>query len=155
MHTITARLDNVTNELYRSHLSLIKDLVPEMGRNFKARVQQLGSDAYHQSIRAFCFRDAARDFCQRERQRLLRHLRDDGTDDPGERERDVARQRQRFALDVRAAVALEEAPVGVEVPHEAVLLAGRLRLSPAGFPRPQSRSMRVLRMRLCARSAAG
>jgi iron complex outermembrane receptor protein len=36
LHTITARLDNVTNELYRSHLSLIKDLVPEIGRNFKA-----------------------------------------------------------------------------------------------------------------------
>src|SRR5688572_17216710 len=35
LHTITARLDNVTNELYRSHLSLIKDLVPELGRNFK------------------------------------------------------------------------------------------------------------------------
>ena len=35
-HTLTARLDNVTNELYRSHLSLIKDVVPEMGRNFKA-----------------------------------------------------------------------------------------------------------------------
>jgi iron complex outermembrane recepter protein len=35
-HTVTARLDNVTNELYRSHLSLIKDLVPEMGRNVKA-----------------------------------------------------------------------------------------------------------------------
>jgi iron complex outermembrane recepter protein len=34
-HTLTARLDNVTNELYRNHLSLIKDLVPEMGRNFK------------------------------------------------------------------------------------------------------------------------
>jgi iron complex outermembrane receptor protein len=33
--TITARLDNVTNELYRNHLSLIKDVVPEMGRNFK------------------------------------------------------------------------------------------------------------------------
>jgi iron complex outermembrane receptor protein len=33
--TITARLDNVTNELYRNHLSLIKQLVPEMGRNFK------------------------------------------------------------------------------------------------------------------------
>ena len=33
--TVTARLDNVTNELYRNHLSLIKDLVPEMGRNFK------------------------------------------------------------------------------------------------------------------------
>lgn len=36
VHTITARLDNVTNELYRNHLSLIKDLVPEIGRNFKA-----------------------------------------------------------------------------------------------------------------------
>ncbi|HEY8549994.1 MAG TPA: TonB-dependent receptor [Vicinamibacterales bacterium] len=33
--TVTARLDNATNELYRNHLSLIKDLVPEMGRNFK------------------------------------------------------------------------------------------------------------------------
>jgi hypothetical protein len=33
--TITARLDNATNELYRNHLSLIKDLTPEMGRNFK------------------------------------------------------------------------------------------------------------------------
>ena len=36
VHTFTARLDNLTNELYRNHLSLIKDLVPEMGRNFKA-----------------------------------------------------------------------------------------------------------------------
>jgi iron complex outermembrane receptor protein len=34
-HTVTARLDNATNELYRNHLSLIKDIVPEMGRNFK------------------------------------------------------------------------------------------------------------------------
>ena len=34
-NTITARLDNATDELYRNHLSLIKDLVPEMGRNFK------------------------------------------------------------------------------------------------------------------------
>jgi iron complex outermembrane receptor protein len=33
--TITARLDNATDELYRNHLSLIKHLVPEMGRNFK------------------------------------------------------------------------------------------------------------------------
>jgi iron complex outermembrane receptor protein len=33
--TITARVDNVTNELYRNHLSFIKHLVPEMGRNFK------------------------------------------------------------------------------------------------------------------------
>jgi iron complex outermembrane receptor protein len=35
VHTITGRLDNTTNELYRNHLSLIKDFVPEMGRNFK------------------------------------------------------------------------------------------------------------------------
>jgi iron complex outermembrane recepter protein len=34
-HTFTARLENVTNELYRNHLSLIKDLVPETGRNFR------------------------------------------------------------------------------------------------------------------------
>ena len=35
VHTVTARLDNTTNELYRNHLSLIKDFVPEMGRNLK------------------------------------------------------------------------------------------------------------------------
>jgi iron complex outermembrane receptor protein len=34
-NTVTARLDNVTNELYRNHLSLIKDLTAEMGRSFK------------------------------------------------------------------------------------------------------------------------
>ncbi|WP_291984227.1 TonB-dependent receptor [Luteitalea sp.] len=34
-HTFSARLDNVTNELFRNHLSLVKDLVPEMGRNFR------------------------------------------------------------------------------------------------------------------------
>jgi iron complex outermembrane receptor protein len=35
VHTITGRLENATNELYRNHLSLIKDFVPEIGRNFK------------------------------------------------------------------------------------------------------------------------
>lgn len=35
LSTITARVDNATNELYRNHLSLIKELVPEPGRNFK------------------------------------------------------------------------------------------------------------------------
>jgi iron complex outermembrane recepter protein len=35
LSTITARLDNATDALYRNHLSLIKDFVPEMGRNFK------------------------------------------------------------------------------------------------------------------------
>ncbi len=33
LHTFSARLDNVTDELYRNHLSLVKDLVPEMGRS--------------------------------------------------------------------------------------------------------------------------
>jgi iron complex outermembrane receptor protein len=35
LNTITGRLDNATNRLYRSHLSLIKDQAPEMGRNAK------------------------------------------------------------------------------------------------------------------------
>jgi iron complex outermembrane receptor protein len=35
LNTLTVRLDNLADELYRNHLSLIKDLVPEMGRNFK------------------------------------------------------------------------------------------------------------------------
>ena len=34
LSTITARLDNATNELYRNHLNYLKDLAPEMGRNF-------------------------------------------------------------------------------------------------------------------------
>jgi iron complex outermembrane receptor protein len=35
LNTITLRAENLTNELYRSHLSLIKDLVPETGRNVR------------------------------------------------------------------------------------------------------------------------
>ena len=35
LSTITARLDNATDTLYRNHLSFIKDLAPEMGINFK------------------------------------------------------------------------------------------------------------------------
>jgi iron complex outermembrane receptor protein len=34
-NTITVRLDNATDELYQNHLSLVKDFVPEAGRNFK------------------------------------------------------------------------------------------------------------------------
>ena len=34
-NTITVRLDNVTDELYHNHLNYLKDLVPEVGRNFK------------------------------------------------------------------------------------------------------------------------
>jgi iron complex outermembrane receptor protein len=33
--TITARLDNATDTLYRNHLNFLKDLAPEMGRNFR------------------------------------------------------------------------------------------------------------------------
>jgi iron complex outermembrane receptor protein len=33
VHTFTARVDNVADELYRNHLSYIKDLAPEMGRS--------------------------------------------------------------------------------------------------------------------------
>ena len=35
VNTLTFRVDNATNELYRNHLSLIKNVVPEMGRNVK------------------------------------------------------------------------------------------------------------------------
>jgi iron complex outermembrane receptor protein len=34
-HTVTVRLDNLTNELYYNHLSYIKAFVPEMGRNLR------------------------------------------------------------------------------------------------------------------------
>jgi iron complex outermembrane recepter protein len=34
-NTITARLDNAANELYFNHLNYLKDVLPEMGRNFK------------------------------------------------------------------------------------------------------------------------
>jgi iron complex outermembrane receptor protein len=33
--TITARVDNATNELYFNHLNYLKDILPEMGRNLK------------------------------------------------------------------------------------------------------------------------
>ncbi len=35
VHTVTLRLDNAADELYRNHLSYIKDLAPEMGRSLK------------------------------------------------------------------------------------------------------------------------
>ncbi|HJU43166.1 MAG TPA: TonB-dependent receptor [Vicinamibacterales bacterium] len=35
LHTITARLDNATDKLYRNHLNYLKDLLPEIGRSFK------------------------------------------------------------------------------------------------------------------------
>ena len=34
-NTITARLENATDRLYRNHLNYLKDVLPEMGRNFK------------------------------------------------------------------------------------------------------------------------
>ena len=35
MSTITARLDNATDERYFNHLNYLKDLAPEMGANFR------------------------------------------------------------------------------------------------------------------------
>ena len=35
VHTFTLRADNIGDELYRNHLSYIKDLTPEMGQSFK------------------------------------------------------------------------------------------------------------------------
>jgi iron complex outermembrane recepter protein len=35
VHTVTLRSDNIGDELYRNHLSYIKDLTPEMGRSLK------------------------------------------------------------------------------------------------------------------------
>jgi iron complex outermembrane recepter protein len=35
LHTVTLRADNVGDELYRNHLSYIKDLTPEMGHSFR------------------------------------------------------------------------------------------------------------------------
>jgi iron complex outermembrane receptor protein len=35
VHTVTVRADNVGDELYRNHLSYIKDLTPEMGRSLR------------------------------------------------------------------------------------------------------------------------
>lgn len=34
-NTITARVDNATDTLYRNHLNFLKDLAPEIGRNFR------------------------------------------------------------------------------------------------------------------------
>jgi iron complex outermembrane recepter protein len=34
-NTITARLDNATDQLYHNHLNYLKDLAPEMGANFR------------------------------------------------------------------------------------------------------------------------
>ena len=35
LHTITVRLDNATDERYRNHLNYLKDLTPEVGRDFR------------------------------------------------------------------------------------------------------------------------
>ena len=35
IHTVTARLDNATDRLYRNHLNYLKDVVPEIGRQLR------------------------------------------------------------------------------------------------------------------------
>ncbi|HYE87977.1 MAG TPA: TonB-dependent receptor [Vicinamibacterales bacterium] len=41
LNTVTARLDNATDKLYRNHLNYLKDVLPEIGRSFKV-VYSLG-----------------------------------------------------------------------------------------------------------------
>lgn len=41
LNTVTARLDNATDTLYRNHLNYLKDVLPEIGRSFKV-VYSLG-----------------------------------------------------------------------------------------------------------------
>lgn len=41
LNTVTARLDNATDKLYRNHLNFLKELLPETGRSFKV-VYSLG-----------------------------------------------------------------------------------------------------------------
>jgi iron complex outermembrane receptor protein len=41
LNTVTARLDNATDTLYRNHLNYLKELLPEIGRSFKV-VYSLG-----------------------------------------------------------------------------------------------------------------
>ncbi len=35
LNTITARVENIGNTLYRSHLNYLKDVLPEAGRSFR------------------------------------------------------------------------------------------------------------------------
>jgi len=35
IHSVTARLENATNTFYRNHLNFLKDIVPEIGRQFR------------------------------------------------------------------------------------------------------------------------
>src|SRR5215471_51686 len=62
---------------------------------------------------------------QRELERFARNARHEGTNQPGEPEGDLAGERDRLALHVRAAVAFEQAPVGVQAPQVATVAADR------------------------------
>ena len=62
---------------------------------------------------------------QREGERLPRDAGDERSHDPAEAERYVARQRHRLALHVNPAVPLEEAPVAVDPPQIAAVVADR------------------------------
>src|SRR5215471_8032413 len=62
---------------------------------------------------------------QGELERFARNARHEGANQPGEPEWDVARERDRLALHVRAAVAFEQPPVGVQTPQVAAVVADR------------------------------
>src|SRR4029077_11633857 len=58
-------------------------------------------------------------------ERLAGQVANDRRDEPAQSGGDVARQRHGLALDVHAAVALFEAPVGIKPPEESVILSNR------------------------------
>src|SRR5579863_2211096 len=63
---------------------------------------------------------------QRELKRFSRYADDEGTNEPAQSLRDIAGKRDGFQLDVDAAVALPEAPVGIEAPQKTAVVACRL-----------------------------
>lgn len=61
---------------------------------------------------------------KRELERVAWDALDEWADDPAEAARNVARERDRFNLDVETAIAFFPCPIGVQAPEEAVLFAG-------------------------------
>src|SRR5579863_4651923 len=67
---------------------------------------------------------------QRELKRFSRYADDEGTNEPAQSLRDIAGERDGFQLDVDAAIALPEAPVGIESPQKTAVVAyGLLKLA--------------------------
>ncbi len=54
VQTVTARLDNATDTLYRNHLNFLKDVVPEIGPGVPPGLHGASSDARRASGDASC-----------------------------------------------------------------------------------------------------